>query len=68
MLAIVGEKAYIEAVSAVVSGKSQDAEAMAVVEQAVAAAGLRLTVPDFACLNVLVDWAASWRARAPVLS
>ena len=67
LAAIAGEKAGIVKPGSAVVSWPQDAEAMAVVEQAAAAAGDTLTVPDFACLNVgPVDWGAS-RARALVL-
>ena len=60
LAAIAGEKAGIVKPGSAVVSWPQDAEAMAVVEQAVAAAGDTLTVPDFACLNVgPVDWGAS---------
>ena len=60
LAAIAGEKAGIVKPGSAVVSWPQDAEAMAVVEQAAAAAGDTLTVPDFACLNVgPVDWGAS---------
>ena len=62
LAAIAGEKAGIVKPGSAVVSWPQDAEAMAVVEQAVAAAGDTLTVPDFACLNV-ARWIGALPAR-----
>ena len=66
LAAIAGEKVGIVKPGSAVVSWPQEAEAMAVVEQAVAAAGDALSVPDFARLSVNpVDWDASGAPERP---